>query len=62
MGQQHQTKSIVREKNFFGLVSALDEHDLPPGAAQDVVNITVTNAGKLTTRNGYRLLIFEDLA
>lgn len=61
MGQQAEVKNEVREADFYGLVTALDEHDLPPGGAQDLVNMTIEISGKLVSRRGYLPLQFEDL-
>lgn len=47
-------------RDFTGLVLEGDPHDIPEGAGREQVNIQSGDLGSLRTRNGYRVVIFED--
>jgi hypothetical protein len=51
-------KQTARE--FPGMVSNLDPHDLPAGAMTLQVNLLPRRPGTLETRGALRLLRFED--
>ena len=46
-------------KDFVGLIDNMDPRDLPPGAADDQVNICSVLVGELTVRLGYRECSFD---
>lgn len=48
------TRSAVEIKDWQGLITAADAHDLPHGAAQSQLNLQCLNAGSLTARPGIR--------
>lgn len=52
-GQEVQT-------DFAGMVSNVDRHDLPGGAAAVQVNITCVKEAQLTARSGFRVVTFEN--
>lgn len=58
MGQP--AKKAVEIRDFAGLVTRADPDDVPPGAAQDQVNLSSARAGELVTRSGARPVIFEE--
>jgi hypothetical protein len=49
----------VRIRAWPGLVTDADQHDLPPGAAQEQVNCQSKRPGELAVRKGLRLVTFE---
>lgn len=61
MGVRREQKSVVQDKDFYGLASALDSHDLPPMAAQKAVNTKVDLEGQIKIRQGIKPVVFEDL-
>lgn len=61
MGAQREQKAITTGSDFYGLVTAVDAHDLPPLAARKLVNTQVDREGILPVRPGYKQVTFEDL-
>jgi hypothetical protein len=53
-------KASVELKDFAGMVNAAADEDLPPGATRAQVNVMSLKAGELDTRQGYRVVTFED--
>jgi len=47
-------------KKFYGLITAADPTDLPPGAATTQLNLICEDAGRLTSRGGCRELMFSN--
>lgn len=47
-------------RDFAGFVTASDPHDLPPGTAQEQVNVASVRPGELRVRGGYRVVRFDD--
>jgi hypothetical protein len=45
--------------DFAGLVTNADPRDIPPGAAQEQVNICCISPGELQVRLGYREVVFD---
>lgn len=54
------TKSVVDIRDFEGLEVSSDPHDIKPEHATVQVNITSDNLGRMTTRFGWKLAIFEE--
>ena len=54
------TKQSVELRDFPGLVTNLDPHDLPPGAAQVQINVVSIVSGELQVRLGIKEVTFED--
>jgi hypothetical protein len=52
--------TAVPIRDFPGLVSNADAHDIPPGAAQVQVNATGQRPGELAVRPGFRRLRFDE--
>ena len=46
-------------KDFPGLIDNMDPRDLPPGAAEDQVNLACVLVGELTVRLGYKEVSFD---
>jgi hypothetical protein len=57
MGQQARTRLVL--KDFPGLVTDADPHDVPKGAAREQLNVAAERPGELKPRLGYRLLRFD---
>lgn len=53
--------AVVEIADFVGLVSDMDPDDIPDGAAQVMVNLTVTRPGEMASRGGLRRLTFDSL-
>lgn len=51
---------VARIREFRGLVTNADPHDLPPGAAQVMDNITTLVPGQLTVRKGHAETTFAN--
>lgn len=52
--------AVAKIREFKGLVTNADPHDLPPGAAQVMDNITTLIAGQLTARKGHAETTFAN--
>jgi hypothetical protein len=52
--------SAVAMRDFPGLVTNADPHDLKPGAAQVQVNVASSRPGELRAREGWRRLLFDE--
>lgn len=52
-------RSEVTIKDFPGLITDADDLDVPPGAADEQVNITSLKVGELSVRAGLREVTFE---
>ena len=52
-------KPAVVAFDFPGLISNIDQRDLPPGAAEDQFNLTSIEIGEMQVRQGVREVIFE---
>jgi hypothetical protein len=50
----------VAIRDFAGLATDSDPHDLPPGASREQVNVSAHRPGELQVRGGYRELQFQD--
>lgn len=48
------------DRDFPGLITNSDPHDLPQGAGVDQVNITCIRPAVLTVRPGFRVVTFEE--
>ena len=46
-------------KDFPGLMDNIDPRDIPPGAADDQVNICCIVMGELSVRLGYREVTYD---
>ena len=46
-------------RDFRGIMSNVDPHDLPPGAAVSQVNLVVIKVGEMRVRGGYRVVTFD---
>jgi hypothetical protein len=53
-------RSSVVFKDFQGVINAAASEDIPPGATEVQVNVTCVKGGELATRQGYRVVTFED--
>jgi hypothetical protein len=60
MGQPANEQAMMRMRDFLGQVSNMDPHDLPPGAAQQQVNVTCVKQGQMKVRGGLREVTFEE--
>lgn len=49
----------VEIMDFPGMITNLDERDLPPGAASEQVNVCSLIGGELQVRRGIREVTFE---
>ena len=58
MGQPARIVTEIRD--FPGLVTAADPHDLAAGAAEEQLNVQSGRAGTLEVRPGYKTVTFED--
>lgn len=58
MGQP--TRVMIEIRDWPGLVTNADAHDLPPGAATEQVNLQSSQAGVLEARPGFLFVAFED--
>ena len=58
MGQPAKTQVQIRD--FQGMASNFDPHDVQPGAAVLQVNVMTLRRGELMTRRGLKELVFED--
>lgn len=58
MGQPARVVTEIRD--FPGLATAADPHDLPPGAAEEQLNVQSGRPGTLEVRPGYRVVTFEE--
>lgn len=54
-----QPAATVEIKDFPGMVTESDEHDLAPGASPEQVNILSEDIGRMRSREGFRLCSFE---
>lgn len=52
-------RSVVSIIDFPGMALELDARDLPPGVAEEQVNIDSNVAGQLSVRLGCRQVTFE---
>lgn len=52
-------ETVVILRGFPGMVTHMDDEDLPDGAAEEQVNITSDKPGTLIVRGGYREVSFE---
>ncbi len=50
----------VMLKDFGGLVTRPDPHDLKPGDARIQINLTCISPGELRVRQGLREVVFEN--
>ena len=57
MGTPYKTATIGR--TFGGLMSSMDPHDIPFGAAVKQVNLTCVQSGSLSVRKGMRIVKFN---
>ena len=46
-------------RDFLGLMTDIDIIDQPPGYTEDQVNATCLDGAELTSRFGYRYVLFE---
>ena len=53
-------KPAVTVVDFPGIATNIDERDLPPGAAEDQLNMTCIEVGEMRTRQGLREVIFSE--
>ncbi len=53
-------KARVEARDFPGMIEGVDVEDLPPGAAEEQVNMTSLVPGEMSTRRGYRQVQFEE--
>ena len=53
------SRGDVVARDFVGLIDNVDQRDLPPGAADDQVNICCIVLGELSVRLGYREILFD---
>lgn len=51
--------NTVRLENFQGYITAIDPNDIPPGAAQEQVNLQCGRRGQLDVRQGLEEVAFE---
>lgn len=49
----------IEIKQFPGLIQQSDTMDLPPGAAQEQMNLQSATPGELNCRKGYKSVTFE---
>ena len=61
MGAQREQKAVTPGQDFYGLVTAVDAHDLPPMAARKAVNTQVDREGTIQVRQGFKQVTFEDI-
>ncbi len=52
-------ESGVTVREFPGMSTKIDRHDLPTGMSQVQVNMQSYFDGKMTVRSGYRVVKFE---
>jgi hypothetical protein len=57
MGQP--ARNTVQISDFPGLITNVDHHDLPDGAADIQTNVVCQSVGQIVTRKGYREVSFE---
>ncbi len=57
--RQDGPSSTLEFRDFPGVQLQSDAHDLPPGAAQDQVNVGSGLPGQLTPRDGMRVVSFD---
>ena len=50
---------MLRISKFGGLYSNASPYSLPPGAAQEMVNLTLYTPGQLTSRGGAKAVLFD---
>lgn len=53
-------RAQVRMTDFYGVIDAMDDDDIPAGAAQKQVNCAARKQGLLQTRRGYLPVSFEN--
>ena len=53
-------KQTMELRDFPGLMTNVDPHDLPPGSAQVQINVVSIVAGELQVRQGIKEVQFED--
>jgi len=53
-------ESIVQIKDFKGMASNYDPHDIEPGVSQEQINMNGLQRGRLEVRRGMRVLEFEE--
>lgn len=53
-------EGAVVMRDFPGLATNIDPHDLTPGSAQVQVNVTSNRPGELRTREGWRRVKFDE--
>lgn len=54
-----QPEAEVRHRDFSGMASNVDPHDLEPGKSQTQTNVEHTRPGVLSIRRGMRKISFE---
>ena len=60
MAEQVPERIRVSYRGWPGLITDIDPHDLPPGAAAGQVNVVGYDAAQMQTRMGLRELQFEN--
>ncbi len=58
MGEKAQ--SVVKNDRFSGMVSGVNPHDLPEGAAALLLNVMILRPGELRVRRGLQELRFDE--
>ncbi len=58
MGQE--SRKSVEIRDFPGLASDADPHDVAPGAAEEQVNVTSARQGTLRGRPGLKRVTFDE--
>jgi hypothetical protein len=56
---KQEPKNRVEMRDFVGLQSNLDRHDIPPGGSTAQVNAQCIRPGELRVRGGLRDVTFE---
>lgn len=54
-----QAKPSVWGIDFVGIVINIDQRDIPPGAAEDQLNLTCIELGEMSVRRGMQEIIFD---
>lgn len=55
-----QARAAVEVQDFPGMMTNMDDSDLPEGAASQQVNACSQKPGLLTVRLGYKVVAFEN--
>jgi len=53
-------KSGAQVRDWPGMLPDADPRDIPPGAAEEQVNVQSATPGELSVRPGYRVVTFEE--